>query len=307
MKRPDIGDRRKAGVTAREVSRLFWLSCAVFAIVAVSRYVSTVATFDDFRAFYCAGAAAHAGGDPYSAEPLHRCELATMPPALRAHWHDVVIPAPLPPYAIALFAGLSLLPFSVAAFLWTLTSIAALVATVLALRSMTRLSGAGILFAIALPVFGASIMLGQTAPAVIAAVTLCAWCMTRGKVSGAAVAAAIALLDPRVGLAVCVSLLLWAPTIRLRLLLAVCIVAAVSLAFGSHLNAEYLTAVLPAHQLSEAASFEQYSLTAIIYAFGAPLKAAALVGSLSFLVMLFAGVAAARACSLRYADNGFLV
>ena len=91
------------------------------------------------------------------------------PPDRAALWRadaNVTDPAPLPPYALALFVPLTLLPYAAAATLWSLLLFGAWVAVVFACRTLARASwalcGAALIFAAMM-----SISLGQIAPVAI--------------------------------------------------------------------------------------------------------------------------------------------
>src|SRR5579871_1509012 len=63
----------------------------------------------DTNAFYCGARVLIQGEDPYRFEPLHHCEARNL-----AMGRFEVVPMPLPPYAIAMWYPLSLLPFATA-------------------------------------------------------------------------------------------------------------------------------------------------------------------------------------------------
>ncbi|MBD5657628.1 MAG: hypothetical protein IAI50_20995, partial [Candidatus Eremiobacteraeota bacterium] len=76
----------------------------------------------DFKTFYCAGATANAGENPYLQAALERCgnaEKAPLPSFIR----NGVWAAPLPPYDIAVFRVLAALPYYAAAQAWFALSI----------------------------------------------------------------------------------------------------------------------------------------------------------------------------------------
>ena len=102
----------------------------------------------DFRAFYCAGSVTNSGADPYLAGPLRTCERSVS--AQYASASNVVIPAPVPGYALALYARWLALPFGFAATLWTLALLAASVFTVVGLRALTGLPLGVVVAAVAL-------------------------------------------------------------------------------------------------------------------------------------------------------------
>lgn len=285
---------------------LLVVSLAAAALLAVA--VSRTAFLGDFRAFYCAGAVALHGANPYFEQPLHACELATMGPHLAAAWRAVAIPAPLPGYAIAFFALFTLFSFPVAAAVWIFVLVAAVAAAGIALARLTRFSPLVLICALALSLFGTSLMLGQVVPLVTGSLCIAALCAERGRWNAAAAAAAVSMFEPHIGVPVCLSLALFAPRTRAVLAVAVASLGVLSVAaIGPHANMEYLRSVLPAHTISEIASDEQYSLSVVLQALGTGFSGAAAIGAASYLVMASAGVLLARAAALRLKSAAFLV
>src|ERR1700722_17115235 len=72
----------------------------------------------DFRAFYCAAKVAAQGRDPYLAEPLRTCAQQALRSVGLDGVKQVVIPAPLPPYALAVLRPLTALPYLEASATW---------------------------------------------------------------------------------------------------------------------------------------------------------------------------------------------
>jgi hypothetical protein len=285
---------------------LLVVSLAAAALLAVA--VSRAAFLGDFRAFYCAGAVALRGANPYFEQPLHNCELATMPANLAAAWRAVAIPAPLPGYAVAFFAVFTIFPFPAAAALWVFVLVAAVAAAGIALARLTRFSALVLICALALSLFGTSLMLGQVVPLVVAALCVAALCAERQQWNGAAIAAAVSTIEPHIGVPVCIALALFAPRTRVVLGAAAAVLALLSLgAIGPGANLEYLRTVLPAHTISEIASDEQYSLSVVLQAFGIGFGRAAAIGAASYLVMAAAGVLLARSLASRLQSAAFLV
>src|SRR5215469_17736442 len=152
---------RKTNVLAVSFGAIAFCAIAI-SLASFWRFESS-SLLSDFRAFYCAAQISMHGLDPYRQEPLYGCEAPQISPIL---WHavgHVTDPAPLPPYALALFIPLSLLPFGAAAVVWTLVLAAAWLAVIVALRKMTGYPWsalvAAVLFAAAM-----SVSLGQLAP-----------------------------------------------------------------------------------------------------------------------------------------------
>ena len=128
----------------------------------------------DFRAFYCAGAALDRGADPYRVEPLRSCERATLASAGLRMDVRKFLPAPLPPYALLLFALIARLPYRLATELWFALGIMALLIAILAVQRLSGLRP----FVVAIALFGslgfASLVYGQIVPFVVAAIVVAA-------------------------------------------------------------------------------------------------------------------------------------
>lgn len=247
----------------------------------------------DFRAFYCAGFVANDGADPYRAEPLRTCERRVGDQYARAS--NVVLPAPLPGYVIALFGLLSRLPFGVAGWLWSLLLLLAVAATVVSLRAVTGLPLAAIVAAVGIADGWATVVLGQPVPLVVAGVALCGWQLERKRFVWAGLAAALALLEPHMGLPVCIATFLFVPQTRAVLAACLALAFAASIgAIGGHESIEYVRRVLPAQVFAEAAAQEQYSLTYILHRLGASDAGAVAAGNFSYLLIVLLGLALAR-------------
>ena len=116
----------------------------------------------------------------------------------------------------------------------------------------------------------ASLPFGEIVPIAIAAICACAYFAGRGNWQRAAIAGAVAMIEPHLGLPVCVALAVWAPATRLPLAICLGVLAAASvITLGPAVNLEYFTSVLPAHALSEAARDTQFSLTSVLASLGA--------------------------------------
>lgn len=91
----------------------------------------------DFPAFYCAGEALDRHANPYLEMPLAACEQRVSTNAVfRQH---VVVPAPLPPYALAAYGIVALLPYETSYRLNVVTSVVALTASAYLLAGVTGL------------------------------------------------------------------------------------------------------------------------------------------------------------------------
>jgi hypothetical protein len=291
-----------------------WIAAAVIAasLLALGLQTSIVARtgflMGDFRAFYCGARVASHGADPYHTEPLRSCEISLGKTAFFQQNPGVVIPAPLPGYVLAALVPLSLLPFAAAAALWAAILLLAWIACI-----ATLMRFAGVPWEVALAVFALSLgalslPFGEVVPIALAFIGMCAYFAWRGSWYAAALCAAGTMVEPHLGLPVCVALAIWEPRTRVPLALSACALGAASLAFlGSAVNLEYLRSVLPAHALSEIARDTQYSLTAVLYSLGAAQSAALRAGAVCYLAMLALGALFGGLLARRTKNGAFLV
>lgn len=252
----------------------------------------------DFRAFYCAGAAVAARHDPYLTEPLRSCEnvLRGFPPGRGLAF---AIPAPLPGYALAPFALLSLLPYPVATALWSALLLASFGLTVLLLARLCPHRIETIFAALSLAT-ALDVYVGQPVPIVCAAVVATAFLASRGRDRSAALAASLAMFEPNIGLPVCLALAIARPGSRAALATCGAVLAALAVGLvGMGTNVEYLRDVLPAQALSEISHEGQYSLTYLAHLAGFGEHAAIALGTFSYVVMLGIGIAAGRLAAAR--------
>ncbi|HMF29466.1 MAG TPA: glycosyltransferase family 87 protein [Candidatus Cybelea sp.] len=291
------------------LSKTLWLAVAicaiVFSLVAFWRF-SSGSLLSDFRAFYCAGQLSLHAIDPYRQEPLYSCEARQVAPIL---WHavgHVTDPAPLPPYALALFVPLSLLPFAVAAVTWTLVLVAAWVAVIVALRILTGYPWSALVAAV---LFAAtmSLSLGQLAPVAIALTTVAALLLYYERPVWAGAVTALALVEPHVALPSCIAVFLAVRRSRLPLVFVALALAAVSMLFGAQRNIEYVLYVLPAHALSDVPDVGQYSLTVLAHVLGLSDGGAAHAGTLWYLIIGALGIATACRVAKRLAFQPLVV
>ncbi|HYL27285.1 MAG TPA: glycosyltransferase family 87 protein [Candidatus Nitrosotalea sp.] len=247
----------------------------------------------DFRAFYCAARVSSTGANPYHTQPLRACELSTGAMPFFRKNPNVTIPAPLPGYVVAAMIPLSLLPFVAAAILWGIVLFAACVAATLAVFGVS-------LATLSLP-------FGEVVPIAVACACGAAYFALRGRIRLAAVIAAGAMIEPHLGLPVCVAFAIWQPVTRLPLAIVFSGLAVLSLAvLGPATNVEYFTSVLPSHALSEMTRDTQYSFTAVLAAFGVPAGAAVRGGTLWYALMLVAGVIVAGILARKTRNAAFL-
>ena len=283
------------------LSSLLWgASVLVFAVhvAGLVRAGGVPISGNDFPAFYCAGKALVAHADPYAIEPLRSCEHALprgsdLPDAY-------VTPAPLPPYALDLFALLAQLPYRAAA--WLAFAVLALASIVLAvaLARVTGIPSGAIACSLLLSAGLASVVFGQIPPLVTLAIVLCGLALLRGDDAAASVCAAGAMIEPHVGLPVAASLFFLRPATRGWLAgFALLFAAASALAVTPHGAIEYVAQVLPAQARAELLAVDQFSLSHVLARAGATERVALALGTLSYLLTLVLGVLAANLASRR--------
>lgn len=260
----------------------------------------------DFSAFYCAGASVASHHDPYRTEPLRTCENQTRGfPA--GSGFQFALPAPLPGYALAPFVALSRVPYRAAVPIWSAVLFVCFVSTVVLTRRLSDLRVETIVAAFLLQALLAN-FLGQIVPIVCAAALATGFLVSRGRDRAAACAAALTMIEPPLGLPVCLALFIARPRSRAVLAASGATLAALSLVLlGFDWNIEYLRDVLPAHALSEIANDQQYSLTYLAHLAGLGERSSLVLGTLSYIAMLGLGIAGGRVACIRTGKPELLV
>ncbi|HEV2260786.1 MAG TPA: glycosyltransferase family 87 protein [Candidatus Rubrimentiphilum sp.] len=220
---------------------------------------------------------------------------------------NVALPAPLPGYALALFIPLARLPLEWAGFIWMMFLLGAVGVTLLALRRLTGFEYVVLVAAIILSDVLFLVPTGQLVPVVVAAICLCGLWLRSGNYLGAGVAAAATMIEPNIGLAVCVAIFVWCARTRGALVVCAIILAGLSLeVLGISRNAEYLLKVLPAQALSEISSDTQYGLAGVLARLGVETQSALRWGLLSYIAMFVIGIAAAGRLAQKTLDPACL-
>ncbi len=263
----------------------------------------------DFRAFYCGSRVLLQRADPYRTEPLRTCEHEAAAAYGLHVLEGLVLPAPLPPFALLALAPLAVSPFTLASPLWLALSFLAIVATLAVVR---KLSGAPLWsIALAFVTAGAceSLPNGQVVPLVVLAIAASALALRAGRCRAAALLALATLAEPHLGVPLCLALFCWAPATRRVLGLGAAVLAGASLAAGGvPLVREYLGEVLPLHARSEVTELNiQYSLTTLAYSLGASERAAVAAGSLSYGAMALLSLWLARRLARALGDEALIV
>jgi hypothetical protein len=244
----------------------------------------------EFREFYCAGAALDRSADPYRYEPLHRCEHAVdQIPAFRADpWR--VIPAPLPPYDFAPYMLAARVSFPAARTVAAI-AIALTVITTIWVLSLGAIPIEVAALALALPGGFVLLTAGQIVPFALLILVLCGLALSRQREQLAGTLAALTLIEPHLGLPVCVAMLAWVPRSRPGLAATALILASVGiLIVGAGGIVEFVTRVVPAQAAAETGYVYQYSLTYLLRTIGVPPATALVLGDASYIAMLLLGV-----------------
>ncbi|HET9096204.1 MAG TPA: glycosyltransferase 87 family protein [Candidatus Baltobacteraceae bacterium] len=261
----------------------------------------------DFQAFYCAGAAVRMHADPYRAQPLGACEHRQTGGTYAALAPGLVLPAPQPGYDIAGFAALSLLPFGMAKAVWGALLAAAIAIALYAVFRLTRESLYVILGAFAASLILPSFAFGELFAFFGAAACAAMLLADQERWTLAGIAAAACLVEPHLGLPLCAALALWKRETRLPMALSVCVLAGIAITvLGPLVNAEYFTAVLPLHALTEISSDAQLSLSAVLHAMHVPDLAAVRIGAASYVLVAGLGVYFGKVLADRLRSGAFL-
>jgi len=263
----------------------------------------------DFRAFYCAARTLGEGRDPYLTEPLRSCEQASARAFGLRMFDGLVLPAPLPPYALAVLIPLARLDFRVASPLWLFVSLVAFAASCVLAARLARRPTAVTTLALLGPLAYVSLPLGQIMPAVVALLCGAALALRARRSWLAASLCALATVEPHVVIPACIAAFISCSRTRAAFVLCGCCAVLASLWFGGPiLIAEYGARVVPLHALSQVDDFPiQYSLTAVARALGASTYNALLAGSISYAILVALGIVVSQRLARHFRDDAFIV
>lgn len=248
----------------------------------------------DFADFYCAGTALDSGADPYRYEPLHRCEHRVNETSAYRNDPNRVVPAPLPPYDFPPFVQTARLHYSTARAIQATAIVLAVIASIAGLAAIGIPLDVAAL-ALLLPAGYVLLNAGQIVPFALVALVFCGVALSRRRDRLAGMAAALTLIEPHLGLPVCIALLFWAPRSRLTLVASALVLATTgALMVGTSGAIEFLLRVLPAQAAAETGYVYQYSLTYLLHTLGAAAPIALCAGALSYVAMLVVGVLLGR-------------
>jgi hypothetical protein len=263
----------------------------------------------DFTAFRCGGLLLSRGADPYRVEPLRSCELLVLHRVGKELTPHLVVPAPLPPYALLAFAGLAHFWPPVPSQIWAWLLLASFVATCLLLRPALRVSFASVVIPFLTADFIASLIVGQLVPLELAFIALTIALVRSGHPRLGAIAAAATLLEPNIGLPVCLALAAYVPRARGMLVLGVLSLGAISLYPGGPLlDAEYFAHVLPDEAFTEGLdASKQYGLSAQLALAGVPASFAVAAGAISYALAAVLGMRLGKRIADRFDEPAFLL
>ncbi|HYZ17383.1 MAG TPA: glycosyltransferase 87 family protein [Candidatus Acidoferrum sp.] len=255
----------------------------------------------DFNAAYCGVSVAERGADPYRVEPLRGCEHEVTP--TRSHDRDwIVVPAPLPGYTFFLLRPFAHVPYDVAKMLWVAFGVLALLVASLCAARVTNLPAIAVLLVFAPSIGLLNLWYGEPVPLAIAFLGVAALAAHERRDALAGVFAALALLEPHVGLPACVGAFIALPRSRAALTGTLAVLALLSLAaLGPRLNLEYVLQALPAQARSEIAVNYQLSLAHVLNLAGVPTRTAVALGSLSYAATTLLG----SAIAFRLVERGY--
>lgn len=285
---------------------LVTLCVAILGVFSFFTYLRSFSTKGiDFEAFYCGAQAARTGHDPYLFEPLHSCEHAVY---FKSADDNLIVPDPLPGYAILAFTPLSAMPFGIAYALWSLFLAACIAATIPALVRLTGCTPLVATLTVVLIDAIVSLTIGQLVPVCVLFTTWGALCVRRERYWAACCCLALSMLQPQCGFVALMSLAVFEARSRVAVASALAALATASVLFlGLAANVEYVRDVLPAHAAAELYNIEQFALAPMLFELGARPQTALLIGTLSFFAMAVFGACVAQRLAARYGDRAFLV
>ena len=291
------------GVMGRATLASFAAVAFVVALISLLLAGRGAIEHQSFKAFYCAGVAVRHREDPYRVEPLRSCERRL----LSNHEPEgYVEPAPLPGYALAVFAPLALLSPKAAAVVFALAMAIATVLAAYCLSAVLQAPPAAVLLAFA-PLALLNIAYGEIVPLAGAGICCAGYCIARERWVEAGAAVCVALIAPNVGVAAVVAVFLFAPRTRIVILIFGALLAILSvLALGVHKNIEYATTVLPLMARAELVASDQYSLSHLLYAAGMAPNLALLLGRMWFLIATIGSIAIAGVVSVRCRETALV-
>ena len=261
----------------------------------------------DYRAFWCAANVVLHGGDPYRAVTLALCERAATGWGVYSAPPGVTVPAPIPPYAVALFLPLAMLTFPIAAVLWFCAITGAWVLSVVLMSRVLRITPILAAWCLLLPATLLWLPYGELTPFALLGALLAAVGLRTGRNVITAAGLALLAVEPHLALGAWIGVALFVPRARLWLAAAGAVLIGLSALANPDALIEYLRFVLPVHALAEVPRPAQYSATWIAYALGARPNTAIFAGEATYALFLLAGLTAARFLQRRWNEPATLI
>ncbi len=141
----------------------------------------------------------------------------------------VTIPAPLPGYAIAALIPFARLPFGAAVVGWLVLLFAAWLACIIAIAAFAGVQREVTVAATALSLAALSFPFGEVVPIAVGFICLSGYAAWRDRPRLAALFAAGSMIEPHLGLPVCLALAVWLSGTRWVLAICAAVLAAISL------------------------------------------------------------------------------
>lgn len=246
------------------------------------------ATMFDFQSFYCGAWALVHHYDPYRNQPLHMCE-AALNPSFFAVVRNVTIPAPLPPYALLILSPVLVLGWHLACIVWeTGIFICAFGAAYFVSRIVKLplyVSCVAMLPAIIFP----SDVAGALAPYPIALWMIAAFYNER-RPWLTSLALGISMIEPHLGLPVCIAAFFGWPAVRYRLLLIGGAMAIAQLLFTPTALIGSYRGLMEMHARSEVSGPAQHSLTFLLASLHVDPTLALRIGFVQYILTCAIGI-----------------
>ncbi len=271
------------------------LAIAIVAI-AVTLSAGVLASGDalmcSFKAFYCAAHVLASGGNPYAATPLYSCESAAAPAPLFVAKGGLVMPGPLPGYAMAALLPFAALTFPLAALLWFVVLSCCVIGSIMLLARLGIGHTWSIAVALSVALIGDALCSGELEPIALLGIALAAWSASQRRVSFGLSAilgtgVALSFAEPQVGIAVAIACAMLGRRAATAAAVAVTLLTLTSIvALGIEGNVAYVRSVVPAHLSAELPSFSQFSLSWALNRLGVAAGPALTAGRVQWLIML---------------------
>jgi hypothetical protein len=276
------------------LQQIAWIVLTLFLARNMVHGLKERMSMEDVTAFVCGAQVVRDHGNPYLAKPMHACEVARFAEIHKPALGNVTTPSPLPLYAYVPVIPFTYLPEKFTVVAWSAVLLACVTGSCFML---SRLTGYPILLSflvLFIPDVFLALALGQIVPMILCALLGAIILLKSGKIFSASASALFTMIEPNIGLPVCLALFLIEKRARLPLICGAFVLAGISLLLGPPaLHLQYLTQVLPAHAASEVQNDEQLSLTHFAWLLGIGQSLALKIGSLSYAAGLIAGCFAA--------------